>query len=119
MARPRKSVDLPQQSPEEIRDIMLGTHGIHVIGVDDELRVVRVVIETFNKEAVCPSCNATAVLFDRPVRELHDLPAFGRDLIFEWHLKRWQCPNYRCDGDQWDEELPPVGSAQGGNRREK
>ena len=119
VAQPRKKPDLPSQSPEEIRDIMLGTRGVHVIGVDDELKVVRVVIETFNNETVCPSCATPAVLFDRPVREIHDLPAFDRDLIFEWHLKRWQCPNHRCAIDQWDEELPPVGSAQGSDRREK
>ena len=41
-----------------------------------------------------------------------DEPIFGREVVFEWHVKRWRCPNQRCETDTWDEELPPVGSAQ-------
>ena len=100
-------------------ETLLGVRGIHVIGVDDELKVFRAVIETINNEASCPQCGTLAELFDRPVQEFHDEPSFGREMVFEWHVKRWRCPNSRCETDTWDEELPPVGSTQRAQRREK
>ena len=93
-------------------EIMLGVRGVHLIGVDDEVEVVRAVVETLAHEVVCPQCATPAVLFDRPTRDVVDQPMFGRDVVFEWHVKRWRCPNDRCQTNTWDEELPPVGSAQ-------
>lgn len=100
-------------------EVMLGLRGVHLIGVEDGLKVVRVVIESLAEEANCPQCGCAGELYDRPVRELEDAPAFGRPLIFEWHTRRWRCPNHLCDTETWDEELPPVGSAQGPQRRQK
>ena len=100
-------------------EVMLGVRGVHLIGVEEGLKVVRVVIESLAEEASCPKCGRAGELYDRPVRELEDAPAFGRPLVFEWHTRRWQCPNHLCDVETWDEELPPVGSAQGPERRNK
>ena len=112
MARSRKHSDLPKQSPEEMMEMMLGVRGVHVIGIDDELRVLRAVVETLANEAVCPQCATPAELFDRPTRDVADEPIFGREVVFEWHVMRWRCPNHRCVTDTWDEELRPVASAQ-------
>ena len=118
MARPRKISDLQEQSPQEMMETMLGVGGVHVIGIDDEVKVVRAVIETLNNQAVCRQCNTTAELFDRPTRDVPDEPMFGREVVFEWHVKRWRCANHLCETDTWDEELPPVGSAQWRQGRE-
>ena len=112
MARPRKLSDLPKQSPQEMMETMLGVRGVHLIGIDDEVQVLRAVVETVANEIVCPQCATPAELFDRPTRDVADEPIFGREVVFEWHVKRWRCPNQRCETDTWDEELPPVGSAQ-------
>lgn len=117
MARKRK--DLPAQSPQEIAELMLGVRGVHLIGLEDGLKVVRAVIETLAEEANCPQCGGVGELYDRPVRELDDAPMFGRAVVFEWHVRRWQCPNHLCDTETWDEELPPVGSAQWPQRPKK
>ena len=118
MARLRRGSDLPEQSPQEMMEKMLGVRGVHAIGIDDEVKVVRAVIETLANHAVCPQCATPAELFDRPTRDVADEPFFGREVVFEWHVKRWRCPNHRCETDTWDEELPPVGSAQWHQGRE-
>lgn len=118
MARPRKISDLPEQSSQEMMEMMLGVRGVHVIGIDDEVKVLRVVVETTANEVACPQCASSAELFDRPTRDVAGEPVFGRELVFEWHVKRWRCPNHRCETDTWDEELPLVGSAQWREARE-
>ena len=119
MARPRKHPDLPEQSPQEMMETMLGVRDVHVIGIDVELVVLRAVVETVTNEAVCPQCATPAELFDRPTLDVADEQIFGREVVFEWHVKRWRCPNHRCETDTWDEKLPPVGLAQWRQGREQ
>ncbi len=94
MARPRKHSDLDEQSPEEMMTMMLGVHGVHLIGIDHEVQVVRLVVETLAIEAVCPQCATPTELLDRPTRDVAHKPVFWRDLVFEWHVKRWGCPHH-------------------------
>ena len=107
-----------RQDPAQVMETLLGVNGVHVIGMVSKSRSVRAVIETIDDEVGCSECATNAEPAGRPVREIVDLPAFGRTVIFEWHARRWRCVNLRCPTDTWDEELPPVGSAQWAQRRE-
>jgi hypothetical protein len=116
VARQRK--DLPSESPQEMAEVMLGVRGVHLIGLEDGLKVVRVVIETLAEEARCPQCGREGELYDRPVRELEDAPAFGRPLIFEWHTRRWQCPNQTNLSEHTPADLLRVQRSLNGRPRE-
>ena len=66
-------------------------------------RSVRAVIETLDEEAVCSERGTTAEPAGRLVREIVDLRAFGRTMIFEWHARRRRCVNFRCPTTACDE----------------
>jgi hypothetical protein len=111
--------EYPRQDPMQVLETLLGVKGVHVIGMVSKPGSVRAVIETLEDEVVCSECGTSAEPAGRPVREIVDLPAFGRTVIFEWHVRRWRCVNPECPTRTWEEELPPVGSAQWAQRREK
>jgi hypothetical protein len=105
------------QDGDEMLEVMLGVRGVHVIGAVSETTVFRAVVETLISEASCPSCGGDAVEDGRIVRDQVDPEeAFGRTVVFEWHVRRWRCEN-GCGQVPWEESLPAVGSAQRGQRR--
>jgi hypothetical protein len=112
---PRRDADVPKgQSDDEMLEIMLGLNGARVIDAVSEPEVFRAVIETRDEISACPSCGTLAVADGRRVLELVDpLQAFGRTVVFEWHVRRWRC-SAACGEQPWEESLPPVGSAQRG-----
>lgn len=112
---PRRDVDVPTgQSDNEMLEIMLGLNGARVIDAVSKPEVFRAVIETRDETSACPSCGTLAVADGRRVLEHVDpLEAFGRTVVFEWHVRRWRCPA-ACGELSWEETLPPVGSAQRG-----
>ena len=98
-------------------EVLLGVRGVRVIGAVSEPEVFRAVVETRVEEARCPRCGADAVEDGRVVRDhLDPEEAFGRAVVFEWHVRRWWCPR-TCGQEPWEESLPEVGSAQWGQRR--
>ncbi len=106
------------QSQLEIMNVMLGTEGVHVIGIEPTHSSHRVFVETVEDEAMCPTCGSPSVPSGRPVRELVDPePLFGKMIIFVWHGRRWRCPNPDCATTTFEDELPPVGSARHTQRR--
>jgi hypothetical protein len=108
------------QNETEMRDVMLGTEDVHVIGLEPKHRSHRVLIETVDDEAPCASCGTPGVPAGRPVRELVDSePFFGKVVIFVWHVRRWRCPNPECSMSTFEDELPPVGSARHAQRRKQ
>jgi hypothetical protein len=71
------------QSQFEIMNVMLGTEDVHVIGLEPKHRSHRVLIETFDEEAACPTCGSPGEPTGRPVRELVDPERlFGKVVIF-------------------------------------
>jgi len=105
--------DFSGQSQTEMRDMMLGTDTVHVIGLEPKHRSHRVLIETFDEEASCPECGTTGVPAGRPVREVVDPePFFDKVVVFVWHARRWRCPNPECATATFEDELPAVGSAR-------
>jgi transposase len=110
---PRRDADVPTgQSDDEMLEIMLGLNGARVIDAVSEPEVFRAVIETRDETAACPSCGTLADEDGRRVLEQVDpLEAFGRTVVFEWHVRRWRCSS-ECGEQPWEETLPAVGSAQ-------
>ena len=107
------------QDPTEIMEILLGVKGVHLIGVESKHSSFRAVIETLDDEVTCSNCATTAEPAGRPLREIVDQQAFGRTVIFQWHVRGWRCANPNCPTDKWDEEMPVVGSAQWAQRRKQ
>jgi hypothetical protein len=49
-----------------------------------------------------------AVVKDRPVVELADLPCFGRPTRLVWRKRRWLCPNMMRATGSWAEDVPAI-----------
>src|SRR3954447_22424511 len=67
---------------------------LDVVRVGD--RVVRVVIETIEREGACPACGVlSARVKDRPLVRLRDLPASGQRVQL-WCRRRLACREPAC-----------------------
>jgi transposase len=60
----------------------------------------------------CMSCSTLAVIKDRPLVSLVDLPAFGRPARLMWHKRRWRCPLRSCGSLSWTETQPQIGASR-------
>jgi hypothetical protein len=72
---------------------------VTILGVDDSLVGMPIVVHIETQLAVperCTSCSTLAVIKDRPLVSLVDLPAFGRPARLIWHKRRWRCPLRSC-----------------------
>jgi hypothetical protein len=70
--------DVPSgQSQLEMMNIMLGTQDVHVIGVETKHRSHRVLVETVDVEATCPTCGSPADPVGRVGAENPVHPASG------------------------------------------
>ena len=82
---------------------MLGLPGFRVLAAavfDDELQVQ---VETTADLVGCPSCSAVAVLHDRRLRLVRDLPAGGRPVLLCWSKWVWRCRHRACPQVTWSE----------------
>src|SRR5215213_5450585 len=70
-----------------------------LFGLDDHrvLDVVRVVIETIDREGACPACGVlSARVKDRPLVRLRDLPASGQRVELWCRRRRLACREPNC-----------------------
>lgn len=78
-----------------------------LFGLEDEFVVtsvereaddrVRVVIEMRAREGACPACGVlTAVVKDRALVRVKDLPASGQVVDLSWHKRRLVCAEVLC-----------------------
>jgi len=75
---------------------MLGLPGFRVLAsaeCDGELQVQ---VETTEDFVGCPSCAVVAVLHDRRLRLVRDLPAGGRPVLLCWSKRVWRCRYRAC-----------------------
>lgn len=88
--------------------LLVGLPFVHVIGVGEWPRWLRVVIAT---NGVRPLCGCGTVPHGHGVRdvELVDLPVFGRPARLVWRKQRWRCPSCRAT---LTEQQPAVASAR-------
>ena len=85
-------------------ELLVGLPAVRVLGVVDEPGgALFVHIETIGPRASCPGCGATAMVKERDVVVLVDLPAFGRRTRLVWRKRRWVCPNRLCGWPSWTE----------------
>jgi len=63
---------------------MLGLPGFRVVAVAEHDGELQVQVETTDDLIGCPSCAAVAVLHDRQLRLVRDLPAGGRPVLLCW-----------------------------------
>jgi len=76
--------------------LMLGLPGFRVLAVGEVDGELRVQVETTADLVGCPSCAAVAVLHDRRLRLLRDLPAGGRPVLLCWSKRVWRCRHRQC-----------------------
>ena len=60
-------------------------------------RAVKVIIEQIARDGPCPDCGVlSAVVKDRPLTRIKDLPASGQAVELWWRKRRFRCVEDRC-----------------------
>ena len=91
-----------ETDPTAVCELLVGLGDVTIVGVDavDPDEPIRVHVETRRLRPDCDRCETPAVVKDRPVVELVDLPAFGRPARLVWRKHRWSCPGM-CPVEWW------------------
>ncbi|MEA2002595.1 MAG: ISL3 family transposase, partial [Actinomycetota bacterium] len=91
-------------------ELLVGLGDVNIVGVDavDPDEPIRIRVETRRGRPVCGRCETSAVVKDRPVVELVDLPVFGRSARLVWRKHRWGCPSEVCAAGTWTEQEPRI-----------
>jgi transposase len=85
-----------------ICELLVGLPDVNVLAVSDTPGApLEVWIETRTERPACPGCGGPAVVKDRPMVRLVDLPAFGRPTELCWRKYRWRCLNSDCETGSW------------------
>ncbi len=70
---------------------------------------VRVVVETTDTVAGCPSCGVVSRrLKDRPTRRIKDLPVSGQRVELWWRARRWMCTEDLCERGSFTERCTQI-----------
>lgn len=69
---------------------------------------VHVAVETTDAVAGCVACGTAAVVKDRALVALADLPVFGSPVTLVWRKRRWACPEPACVVGSWTEDRPDL-----------
>ena len=99
--------------PTRMCELLVGLPSVVVLGVED-VRGSRLRVHVASRAArpFCGGCGIAAVVKDRPVVELVDLPAFGRPSRLVWHKHRWSCPDDECPVGSWTGEDDRIGASR-------
>ena len=98
-----------EMNPIRVCEVLVGLGGVNVVGIDDVVDdPIRVHVETRRPRPDCQRCGTAAVVKDRPLVELVDLPAFGRPARLVWRKHRWACPDDTCRTRTWTEQEPRI-----------
>jgi len=90
--------------------LLFGLDGFAVVDVTRVGDVVRVVVETVERAAGCPSCGVlSSRVKDRPVCRVKDLPASGQRVWLEWRKRRLVCAERLCPRLSFVERVDAVG----------
>ncbi len=87
--------------PTRMCELLVGLPDVTVMGVDDAAHRLVVHVESLVGQVWCTRCGVRAVVKDRPVVELVDLPCFGRPTRLAWRKHRVRCPEPRCAAGSW------------------
>ena len=96
-----------ETEPTRMCELLVGLPAVRVLGVVDDVDgPLWVHIETVSGRPACAGCGRQAVIKDRDVIELVDLPAFGRRARLAWRKHRWCCPAADCPVGLMDRPRP-------------
>jgi transposase len=99
--------------PRRVCRIIVGLPDVNVLGVVDVAGdPLRITIEQSGDRPSCVGCGAGAVVKDRDVVELVDLPAFGRPVRLAWRKVRWSCPDQDCPVTTWTWADPRIAAGR-------
>jgi transposase len=91
-----------ETEPTRMCELLVGLPAVRVLGVVDDVGgPLWVHIETVGERPACAGCGRQAVVKERDVIELIDLPAFGRQARLVWRKHRWCCPAEGCPVGSW------------------
>ena len=91
-----------ETEPTRMCELLVGLPAVRLLGVVDDVDgPLWVHIETVSGRPACAGCGRQAVIKDRDVIELVDLPAFGRRARLAWRKHRWCCPAADCPVGSW------------------
>lgn len=95
-------------------ELLVGLGDVTVLCVEDgdSDGPMRIHVETRRPRPDCGRCGTPAVVKDRPVVELVDLPVFGRPARLVWRKNRWACPEATCQTGTWTEKEPRIAPAR-------
>jgi transposase len=82
----------------------VGLEGFHVIEVTEQLRHLRVVVESDPAPAGCHACGVIAASHGRREVRLVDVPSFGRSVRLVWRKRTWRCVEPKCRAGGWSEQ---------------
>jgi hypothetical protein len=100
-----------ETDPAGTCELLVGLPVVTILGVDDVARLaLRIHIETKAGCPGCSTCGSFAVVTDRSVVPIVDLPCFGRPTRLVWHKRRWRCPDPHCPVGIWTEEDDRIGA---------
>ena len=99
-----------ETDPTAVCELLVGLGDVTIVGVDavDPDEPIRVHVETRRQRPDCHRCETPAVVKDRPLVELVDLPVFGRPARLVWRKHRWACPDDMCPSGSWTEQEPRI-----------
>ena len=103
-----------EMNPIRVCELLVGLGDVTILGVDDvdPDEPIRVHVETRRLRPGCERCETPAVVKDRPLVELVDLPVFGRPARLVWRKHRWACPDSSCPVGSWTEQEPRIAAAR-------
>lgn len=98
-----------ETDPTVVCELLVGLGDVNVLGVDDAVDdPIRIHVETRRRRPGCGRCETPAVVKDRPLVELVDLPVFGRPARLVWRKHRWACPDDTCPVGSWTGQEPHI-----------
>lgn len=90
---------------------LIGLCDVTFLGLDPG-EVTLVHVETARRSVGCAECGTVALMKERSVVDLVDLPVFGRPTHLVWHKRRWSCPDHDCPRGSWTEEDDAIASSR-------
>lgn len=94
--RSLSAVDVAIDAELDTAGRMLGLPGFRVLACAEFEGELQVQVETTEDLIGCPSCAGVAVLHDRRLRLVRDVPAGGRPVVLCWSKRVWRCRYRGC-----------------------
>lgn len=96
-------------------DLLVGLHGLHVIGVafDRDARSLTVRVESAPSVMACRSCGVVAHSHGRREVQLVDAPCFDRPVRLVWRKRTWRCVEASCPVNVFTESDEQIARPRG------